>query len=200
MKKRRFLLQNKNFLICCISVAQNNATNHFFKGLFERGFKKMTLTKKEKDFCRYFALCRNHREAAAKAGYTFPDKAGIRLLSKESVNDEIDAIGENLRRAAIAADGFRRIAFGSVTDAVRLVLGQYEQSEVETLDLFMVSEIKLSKTGGIEVKFFDRIKALESLAEISELTSGEGAVPFIDAIFKGAESISDVVRSECDEL
>ena len=160
----------------------------------------MTLTMKEKDFCRYYAVCRNHREAAARAGYMFPDKAGIKLLARDAVIDEIDSINSNIRQASFAADGFRRIAFGSVTDAVKLVLGQEPITNIETLDLFMVSEIKLSKNGGIEVKFFDRIKALEALASVTDIDSNEGSAPFIDAIFKGAAAISDVGRSECDEL
>lgn len=160
----------------------------------------MSLTQKESEFCRYYAVCRNHREAAARAGYSFPDKSGMKLLSKESVLNEIEAIGEKMKRTAEAADGFRRLAFGSVADAVKLVLGQEQVTDTESLDLFMVSEIKLSKSGGIEIKFFDRIKALEALASISESSVGDGSAQFIDAIFKGAAAISDIGRSECDEI
>lgn len=160
----------------------------------------MALTQKELEFCRWYAMCRNHREAAAKTGYSFPDRSGIRLLTKENVLDEIDEIGEKIRKTAEAADGFRRIAFGSVADAVKLILGYENIADVEKLDLFMVSEIKLSKGGGIEIKFFDRIKALEALAGLTETNGGEGPAPFIDAIYKGSAAISDTGRSESDEL
>ena len=39
--------------------------------VLEESFNRSLLTQKEKDFCRYFAISKNHREAAAKAGYAF---------------------------------------------------------------------------------------------------------------------------------
>lgn len=160
----------------------------------------MSLTAKEMDFCRYYAACRNHREAAARAGYAFPDKSGLRLLEKEGILNEIETISENSRRLIEAADGFRRIAFGSVVDAVRLAINGVLPDDVENLDLFMISEIKLPKNGGIEIKFFDRIKALEALASLVNVAGREDTAPFIDAIFKGAAAITDAKRSDDNDI
>lgn len=159
----------------------------------------MSLTQKEKDFCRHYARLGNHREAAARAGYAFPDKAGAKLLGKQSIVEQIEQVREISSRIADAADGLRRIAFGSVTDAVRLMFCEDQIHDIESLDLFNVSEIKLSKNGGIEMKFFDRIKALEALTETAEAKESDSA-PFIDAIFKGAAAINSAPRSEQDEL
>ena len=147
----------------------------------------MSLTKKETEFCRYFCMCRNAREAAAKAGFAFPERSGMRLLSREAIRSEIQHISGYGNQLSSAADGLRRIAFGSIADAVRLVIEQ-DTTALESLDLFMVSEIKRTDKG-MELKFYDRIKALEALSEVGGMNNDKGSVPFIEAIFKGAEAI-----------
>jgi hypothetical protein len=159
----------------------------------------MPLTEKEKDFCKLYARLGNHREAAAKSGYAFPEKAGARLLGKVAVIDQIEHERETLSRIADAADGLRRLSFGSVADAVKLLFSGSEISDIESLDLYMVSEIKFSKSGGVEIKFFDRLKALQALSEISGAEIG-GTAPFIDAIYKGAAAINSPDRGSDDEL
>lgn len=160
----------------------------------------MALNSKETEFCRQFAILRNAREAAAKAGYLLPEKAGLKLLCKPQIVETIERYGESIRRSSEAVDGLRRIAFGSVADAVRLIFSPETVLNAEELDLYMISEIKLPKSGGIEVKFFDRIKALEALSNIGENSSDEGAAPFIHAIFKGAEAITGLSSGDSDEL
>ena len=150
----------------------------------------MSLTKKEIEFCRYFAVCRNMREAAAKAGFAFPERSGLRLLSKDSVVKEIERLSGRNEAVVSAVDGLKRIAFGSVADAVRLIL-EPEAVDPEKLDLFMVSELKCTDRC-IEIKFFDRIKALTALLEVTDTVKTDGALPFVDAIFKGASAIGDM--------
>ena len=60
------------------------------------------------------------------------------------------------------------LAFGKVNDCVRLVLE--EQPELETLDLSLLSEIRRSDKGGMEVKIVDRLRILEQLIQLT----GEG--------------------------
>ena len=62
--------------------------------------------------------------------------------------------------------------------------------EIEKLDLFNVSEIKRPKGGGMEIKFFDRLKALEKLAQ---LTGGKenAESSFIRALSEGARLLSE---------
>lgn len=147
----------------------------------------MSLTKREKEFCGYYATCRNGREAAARAGFAFPEHSGMRLLDRECIRLEIERLMKEKQGFMTAADGLRRIAFGSVVDAVRLVLGE-PALDPELLDLFMVSEIKRTEKG-VELKFFDRIKALEALADVDSESCGADTSQFVEAIFKGASAI-----------
>ena len=158
----------------------------------------MSLTKRENEFCRYYVSCRNGREAAAKAGFAFPERSGLRLLAREQILAEIDRLSSNGCNRLSSVDGLRRLAFGSVADAVKLILST-EPLDVESLDLFMVSEIKRTDKG-TEIKFYDRIKALEALLETGEDISGNNTSQFVDAIFKGASAISDTKWSESDEF
>lgn len=158
----------------------------------------MSLNKRETEFCRFFVTCRDGREAAAKAGFAFPERSGMRLLGKQAILSEIDRLSQQVKTAASAVDGLRRIAFGSVTDAIKLVLGE-EPLELEELDLFMVSEIKKTDKG-VEIKFYDRIKALSELLSVSEGGEYKGTSQFVEAIFKGAEAIGDLGRSVSDEV
>ena len=51
----------------------------------------------------------------------------------------------------------------------------------------MVSEIKRPKDGSMEIKFFDRLKALEKLESKSQENSG--AESLFDAINNGAKAV-----------
>ena len=64
--------------------------------------------------------------------------------------------------------GYERLAFGSTADAFRLLMSSGEDLDVAQLDLFNVAEIKKPKDGAMEIKFFDRLKALEQLGSIPE--------------------------------
>ena len=171
----------------------------FLGGYLKGVLKFMSLTKKEKDFCKYFCVCKNHREAAFKAGFAFPEISGMRLLLKSEIKEELQTLSNEVERFADVSDGLRRIAFGSVADAVKLALNADEIGDVENLDLFSVQEIKFAKNGGIEIKFYDRIKALEALASMPD-GSGDDTTPFIEAIVKGSEAIAGSIRSEDDEV
>lgn len=159
----------------------------------------MSLTKRETEFCRYYVACRNSREAAARAGFAFPERSGMRLMARETVRQEIQRLSEQGRGTVSATDGLKRIAFGSVTDAVRLILSS-EPQDLESIDLFMVSEIKRTDKGAMEIKFFDRIKALQTLLEAGEGVADNGTSQFVDAIYKGASAINGAAWSESDEF
>ncbi|MFR7483143.1 MAG: terminase small subunit, partial [Eubacterium sp.] len=57
-------------------------------------------------------------------------------------------------------EGLKRLAFGEIKDAVLLLFAQEGDilSQLPGLDLYNISEIKRPKGGGMEIKFFDRIK------------------------------------------
>lgn len=149
--------------------------------------------KREMLFCTYFSLLRNGREAAARAGWrSAPEEAAQRLLGREDIRQEIAALDAKRKNGLEeVAAGYKRLAFGSVADALKLLLAETvpTDEELERLDFFNVSDIKRPKGGGLEIKFFDRLKALERLAEIGEITSAGTAATFIDALERGALAI-----------
>ncbi len=84
--------------------------------------------------------------------------------------------------------GYERLAFGSTADAFRLIMSTAEEScDVGELDLFNVAEIKKPKDGAMEIKFFDRLKALDQLREIPE--NGDSAAAFYEAITACADGL-----------
>lgn len=91
--------------------------------------------------------------------------------------------------------GYEKIAFGSIGDAVKLLfMEELKPKEAKKLDLFTVAEIKKPKGGGMEIKFFDRIKALQCLENISRQDSSPSS--FYEAILKGAEAIENNSEEE----
>ena len=87
------------------------------------------------------------------------------------------------------AEGYYRLAFGCVSDAVKLLFAEeVTEKQLEQMDLFGISEIKRKKGGDIEIKFFDRLKALDRLSEISNARNSESSTLF-SAIEKGARAL-----------
>ena len=71
--------------------------------------------------------------------------------------------------------GLERLAFGRINDAVELVFAEeVTPAKIRQADLYNVSEIKKIKGGGVEIKFFDRQKALERLEELNEKIQTRG--------------------------
>ena len=72
-----------------------------------------------------------------------------------------------------------------------------EDSEIDRLNLFNVSEIKRVKGGGLELKFFDRQKALEKMFEFANsFVSSNSALSLIEALsapetFSGIDTEAD---------
>ncbi len=158
------------------------------------------LGKKEKLFARLYSFTRNESEAAALMGLKNPETAGAKLLSKAEIRSEIGKLCREPRPEGEAAQGLRRIAFGSVSDAIKLLRDFENIKDIEKLDLYCISEIKFGKTGGMEIKFFDRIKALEKLESLSSGNTERGVAPFVDAVRRGAESISFMARGDDDGI
>lgn len=84
--------------------------------------------------------------------------------------------------------GYERLAFGSVADAVRLLFAEdVTPCTARKMDLFSVAEIKRPKGGGMEIRFFDRIKALQCMEALGESTSPAG---FYHALEAGAAALA----------
>ncbi|MBR5773493.1 MAG: terminase small subunit [Clostridia bacterium] len=156
--------------------------------------RKTTLDEKEELFCQFFTLSCSPRESAARAGYTSPEKTAIRLLSQEAVQKRLRTLFKENAKSCLneqVIGGLKRLAFGSIADAVSLIFieGDPSPRALEEMDLFCVSEIKRPREGALEIKFFDRLDALEKLAELSEKSDTESSVPFYQAIEQGARAI-----------
>jgi len=151
------------------------------------------LREKEKLFCLYFAAGREKRGAAARAGYVvFPERTAEKLLDREDIQEEIARLaGRREPSRQEVCEGLRRLAFGSVTDAIRLILSENPPSpaELEGMDFFNVSDIKCPKNGGLEIKFFDRLKALEKLAELGGAPQEQGIQHFFQALDESAKAL-----------
>lgn len=155
--------------------------------------KEKRLSKKEKLFCLYYCSLRNARESASLAGYVLPVSSGNTLLQKDAVKKEIARLSALNCDGEEVKAGFRRLAFGSPADCLKILFKEeMSDEEIERLDLFNISEIKKAKNGAIEIKFFDRIKAMEHLSACENAHKENEAIPFYEAIRKGADAISCV--------
>lgn len=154
---------------------------------------KKELTEKEKLFCFYYANGGDERGSAARAGYVVsPGRSAAKLLARADIQTEIAAIEKrNKNLDSQVEKGLRRLAFGSVADALKLMMCEESmaEQEIEKLDLFNVSDIKRPKGGGLEIKFFDRLKALEKLSAYSGGTA-DSESSFVRALSEGAKLLS----------
>lgn len=154
---------------------------------------KNGLTEKERLFCAYYADGGDARGCAARAGYSvMPQRTAAKLLAREDIRAEIQNAEKEKKKISSVERGLMRLAFGSVADALKLMLCEemMTQEEIEKLDLFNVSDIKRPKGGGLEIKFFDRLKALERLEKLG--TAEENVQSsFIKALSDGAKMLSE---------
>lgn len=160
--------------------------------------KDKELTQKENLFCTYYSINRNAAESAVKAGYTImPERTAMKLLRRENIRKKIASLSKENRVSSNEIEaGLRRIAFGCVSDAVKIAFSEdLNIDEVKDMDLFTISEIKVTRGKGVEIKFFDRIKALEKLS----LLVGKNEDTPSDSFFKAIEEGADAIRAGCDE-
>ena len=71
------------------------------------------------------------------------------------------------------------LAFGKANDCVRLVLEA--DPRLDKLDLSLLSEVKRSEKGAVEVRLIDRLRALEQLSQMAE-EQNEDLESFLRAI------------------
>jgi len=156
--------------------------------------KDSGLTVREKLFCVYFASTADIEHSAKCAGYDKePLKKGQALLLKREVVDEIATLSKNRERAMseVTQLFYEKLAFGSIADAVSLLyMDSPTKEQLSKMDLYMVQEIKKPKDGAMEIKFFDRLKALEKIAQSKEKTK-QGSNSLVEALYQGAQNISN---------
>ena len=157
------------------------------------------MKQKEKDFCRLMTILADPARAAREAGYPNPDKEWPALLERDDIVDEIRRRMKKIRSVykSTAVCGLYRLAYGDVSDALTLVYSDYvNEDKLKALDLMCVSEIKKTDKG-IEIKFCDRMKAIEKLNEIlgTEEVTGT-ASGLLDAMRKSADAIEGWSRTQ----
>ena len=105
----------------------------------------------------------------------------FKLLEVFSLND----------KSNLTWKGFERLAFGNINDATFLVFSEElpPPSTIAKLDLFNVSELKRIKGGGVEIKIFDRQKALEKMLEYSSsMDNSVTAKNLMDALCSSSDA------------
>lgn len=141
---------------------------------------------RRKRFCAGYLRTLDPERAAVEAGV----KDGWVLLADEAVRQELTGM-RTLRAGEVRReDALRRLtelAFGRANDAVALALSpERERLDVQGLDLSAVSEFKVTEKGAVEIRFLDRIKALEALCLLLERQADE----------EGAEDLIRALRGE----
>ena len=121
-------------------------------------------------FCCYYVILGDVAESAVRAGFCREDALteGIKLLETQECREIIARLRNTLSDGGNVTAGLKRLAFGNCSDAVYLVFSDElpPPDVIQGLNLFNVSEIKRVKGGGVEIKLFDRLKALEKLFEL----------------------------------
>lgn len=146
-----------------------------------------------KNFTQMFLHTRNGEEAARFLG-AVPEESkliGAKYLCDSRVKKEIKKLDrQDEQTLCYVKSGLSRLAFGSVNDAAALIFEeQVSYDKIMKADLFNVSEIKKIKGGGVEMKFFDRQKALEKLVELDpQLKEVSDAEVFMQQIRKSMDN------------
>ena len=149
---------------------------------------------KEKLFCRYYCVSCDAESSAKKAGYSKnPLDKAYSLMLREDICEEISHNAKVYSRVlfSISTVLYHKLACSTVSDAVGLLFSENpEKEKLKDMDLFMVSEIKKPKDGAMEIKFFDRLKALEKLIP-KHSDDHNNSNGLVDALYMGAKCLSD---------
>lgn len=129
------------------------------------------MLERHRNFVQAYLQCFDAAEAARRA------QCGADALARPAVRRELAA--QRSRGVPGREDALRRlaqIAFGRANDCVRLVLE--DDPPIGELDLTLLSEVKRSEKGAIEVRLADRIRALEELLQAGAADDGAAAAFF----------------------
>lgn len=152
------------------------------------------LTKLQKKFlCRFFRS-RNVAEAAAACGISSASayEEGMKILRHPKAPEFIAELSVTVKKFGgdCVEEPLDRLINGRINDAAMLARSNPEElsdEDIRRLDLFNVTELKIGK-GVCEIKFADRLKAIEKLNEIRNGRSVDGmAQSFFDALDNAAE-------------
>ncbi len=128
--------------------------------------------------CRRFAAAYLRGLDADEGAAAIGRDDGAALLERADVQR---AIRRARRRLPQKNDVIRRLAqlaFGRSNDCVKFALG--DGVDVDALDLTLLSEIRRTERGAVEVRLLDRLEALRQLAALCD--SNEDAADFFRAM------------------
>ncbi len=115
---------------------------------------------------------------AGRAAAAIGRADGAAILRQPAVQKELRQRRAALPQTQDIARRLAEIAFGRANDCVRLALDP--AADLDALDLTLLTEVKRSERGAVEVKLCDR---LEALAQLSALCGdGGGAEEFFRAL------------------
>lgn len=146
-------------------------------------------------FCCNYARLGDVYEAALKSGYP-PETAladGADILGQEKYRKLItELMQKNIPPTDVVMTGLARLAFGRSNDAAMLVFAEDipNLEQINSLDLFNVSEMKKVKGGGVEIKLFDRQKAMERIYEYAmDKTNSSATENLIEALTADGDDV-----------
>jgi hypothetical protein len=146
---------------------------------------------RQKRFCREFLRTLDPRRAAESVGL----QDGFALLHDRTIRKRLERMRGDSSSQILREDAVRRLAelaFGRANDAVALALSDPEKRpDVGGLDLSAVAEFRVTDKGGVEIKFLDRVRALETLCALL----GEGPGTEADEFYQALE---DAVGTETE--
>ena len=94
----------------------------------------------------------------------------------------------NKKRSAAADKLLERLAVSSPNDAVKLLyLSAEDVSELEGLDLSLLSEIKRGPKGEVELKFVNKLAIIRELIELNAAAQSAAGDGFYAALDKSAK-------------
>lgn len=143
----------------------------------------------KRNFCRAYLERPDAEYAARESGV----KDGWKTLESEEVQRCLERARQSAWESIRLEDVVRRlcqIAFSRPNDAVALACGVTCKSVAE-LDLLAVAEFK-SREGAAEVKFLDRVRALQILGELlcgGREEAGAAARDFFQALEESAGAL-----------
>lgn len=155
------------------------------------------LTKKQKKFLCHYLKSKNISEAAAACGIPAASayEEGIKIMRHPQAWDFISNLEVMMKKFGgdCVEESLDRLINGRVNDAAIFARTNPEElsdEDIRRLDLYNVTELKIGK-GVCEMKFTDRLKAIEKLNEIRSGRAVDGmAQSFFDAIDGAAEKNS----------
>ncbi|MDP4119466.1 MAG: hypothetical protein Q8876_00195 [Bacillota bacterium] len=121
-------------------------------------------------------------------------------VSRKEVLAFLEESEKTLRDQVI--DGYKKLAFGSISDCIRAMCSEnMSDEELMHMDLFNVSQVKGQNGRIIEMKFFDRMKALEKLETTESEQEKKGEPSFYKALREGVEALQkNNVEPESDAV